>query len=232
MRVGLLLVVVGGGIGAGLHWNSSAPEAPFTKGRVQTVGPPPKAVPISKKEQGVVLGIASHFVNTAVLRQHVDESWPLTTRNMRGGLTRRQWATGDNTVVPYRAKDLESVRWRWDYSIKDHVGLQVSMLPKLHSHGQALVFYLDLAAFGTGKARRWLVDSWEPAGPGSTAPGSRGPSTIIQAKPGLSGFWLIVPIGGIIGLMLSVPLVLMIRGWRRSARAERLYRSSTTDAVS
>jgi hypothetical protein len=42
-------------------------------------------------------------------------------------------------------------------------------------------------------------------------------------KPGLSAAWLFVPVAGVVGLILLVPLVLVVRGWRRRVRADRAY---------
>ena len=39
----------------------------------------------------------------------------------------------------------------------------------------------------------------------------------------LGAIWLVLPIGLILALILSVPIVLGIRGWRRRVRADRAY---------
>ena len=56
-----------------------------------------------------------------------------------------------------------------DYSYKDHALLEVALIPKNGSKvdGVAIkpqLFYLELRAYGQGKARHWLVTDWVPRG--------------------------------------------------------------------
>ena len=202
-------------------------EAPFTKGRVDVVAPPPKSVEFTKKTQRDVMIVAAEFVATAVLRNHTERSYDLSDRAFHQGLTRAQWATGNIPVPPYRSEDLDSVRWKFDYSYKDRVGLKIYLQPKSTSKVGGLAFNVEFHRVGAPQHRHWLVDYWTPAGqqgpPPSRAAGGPLLGQIPKGKPGLGAVWLFLPIGVIVGLILLVPIVLGIRGWRRRVRADRAY---------
>ena len=45
--------------------------------------------------------VAMRFIQTAVARENLEEAWTLVGPKLRGGLTKAQWVTGENPVVPY-----------------------------------------------------------------------------------------------------------------------------------
>ena len=150
----------------------------------------------------------------------------LSDRAFHQGLTRAQWKTGNIPVPPYRREDLDVVKWRFDYSYKGRVGLQVYLQPKATSKVGGLAFNVELHEVGPPQHRRWLVDYWTPAGQQGPAPSSAAANpfgTAPKTKAGLGAVWLMLPIGLVLGLMVSVPIVLGIRGWRRRVRADRAY---------
>jgi hypothetical protein len=202
-------------------------QAPFTKSRVDVVAPLPKSVRFTNAIRQDVAVVAAQFVATAVLRNHTERSYDLSDRAFHQGLTRAQWATGDIPVAPYRAEDLAVVKWKLDYSYKDRVGLVVYLQPKPTSKVGGLAINAELHRVGPPQHRHWLVDYWTPAGQQGPAPnraaaaGSFGPP--VKTKPGLPAVWLVFPIGLVVGLILLVPIVLGIRGWRRRVRADRAY---------
>ena len=170
--------------------------------------------------------VAAQFVSTAVLRTHTERSYDISDKAFHQGLTRAQWATGNIPVPPYRREDLDVVKWRLDYSYKDRVGLKIYLQPKPTSKVGGLAYNVELHQVGPPKHRHWLVDYWTPAGqqgpaPSKAAAGPLGPPP--NTKPGLGAIWLVLPIGLVLGLLVSVPIVLGIRGWRRRVRADRAY---------
>jgi hypothetical protein len=202
-------------------------ETPFTKEKVQLVAPLPKTVKLSKGDARDALVVAAKFIATAVMRNHTERSYDLSDRNFHQGLTRAQWKTGDIPVAPYSKDDLDVVKWKLDYSYKDRVGLEVYLQPKPTAKVGGLAYNVELHHVGPPQHRRWLIDYWTPAGQQGPAPskasasGAFGPP--VQTKAGLAAIWLALPIGLVFGLILSVPLVLGIRGWRRRVRADRAY---------
>jgi hypothetical protein len=202
-------------------------ETPFTKGKVRLVAPNPATVQLSKTDARDLLVVAAKFVDTAVLRNHTERSYDLSDAAFHQGLTRAQWKTGNIPVAPYSRDDLDVVKWKLDYSYKDRVGLEVYLQPKPTAKVGGLAYNVELHHVGPPQHRRWLVDYWTPAGQQGPAPSKASASgtfgTPVQTKAGLGAIWLILPIGLVLGLILAVPIVLGIRGWRRRVRADRAY---------
>jgi hypothetical protein len=202
-------------------------EAPFTKEPVQLVAPNPATVQLTKGDARAALLVAAKFVATAVLRDHTERSYDLSDAAFHQGLTRAQWKTGDIPVAPYSKDDLDVVKWKMDYSYKDRVGLEVYLQPKPTAKVGGLAYNVELHHVGPPQHRRWLVDYWTPAGQQGPAPSKAAAAgtfgTPAQTKAGLGAIWLVLPIGLILALILAVPIVLGIRGWRRRVRADRAY---------
>jgi hypothetical protein len=208
--------------------NNGAKLPDVRAGKPTIVAPAPKHVNMTQADQAAAKVAAAKFVSTAVLRHHVDQSWDLTAPELRVGFTRKSWSHGDIPVVPFPAKDLESVRYRTDYTIKDHIGYEVSMLPHENSQTQAILFSMEMVRRGNARlGRHWLVDYWAPISPGTLSPTQRAKQAkdIADAAPQPIGSgWLLLPIGGIFALILALPFALLIRGKLRHRRAERAYR--------
>jgi hypothetical protein len=201
-------------------------EAPFTDEPVQVVPPPPKSVAFTNKIRREVGVVAAEFVATGVLRTNTKRSWDLTDRAFHQGISRKRWENA-NPIVPYPKEAVAVVKWKLDYSYRDRVGLKVSLQPRLTAKVGAMVFNIELHKVGAPGHRHWLVDYWAPAGlesppPNRSAAGQPlGPAE--EPKPGLGAAWLFVPISIVFGAILLVPLVLIVRGWRRRVRADRAY---------
>jgi hypothetical protein len=201
-------------------------ETPFTKEKVQVVAPNPATVKLSKADARNALVVAASFVDTAVLRNHTERSYDLSDAAFHQGLSRAEWATGNIPVPPYRRQDLDVVKWKLDYSYKNRLGLEVYLQPKPTAKVGGLAYNVELHKVGPPQHRHWLVDYWTPAGQQGPAPSKASASllgTPPQTKAGLGAIWLVLPIGFILALILSVPIVLGIRGWRRRVRADRAY---------
>lgn len=229
LKVGIVLAVAAFAATAGVFFSNTghSNETPFTKEKVQLVAPIPKTVKLTKTDARDALVVAAQFVATAVLRNHTERSYDLSDAAFHQGLTRAQWRTGNIPVAPYSRSDLDVVKWKLDYSYKDRVGLEVYLQPKPTSKVGGLAYNVELHRLGPPQHRHWLVDYWTPAGQQGPAPskatasGTFGPAP--QTKAGLGAIWLALPIGLILVLILSVPIVLGIRGWRRRVRADRAY---------
>jgi hypothetical protein len=228
LKIGIVLAVAALAAMAGVFFANTghSNEAPFTKERVQVVAPPPKTVKLSKTDARDALLVAGQFVATAVLRNHTERSYDLSDAAFHQGLTRDQWKTGNIPVAPYSRSDLDVVKWKLDYSYKNRVGLQVFLQPKPTAKVGGLAYNVELHEVGPPKHRHWLVDYWTPAGQQGPAPSKAAAGSFElapQTKASLGAIWLVLPIGLILALILSVPIVLGIRGWRRRVRADREY---------
>lgn len=222
--IGLLVVLI-----PGRHDT----EVPLVEGGYV---PPKPEVPLRRRNRELVapLEVASKFIQTAVARKNVADSWDIISPTYPGKseYTRQQWAKADGLpVVPFQA---ERARWRLDYSFKNEVGLKVALFPPKNSDVPATVFDIDLVRRGKGENRRWLVDYFAPSGPGSTIitdlrSGGGGSNNRATGLPDLSPIggahrisraWILVPVG-ILGLAILFPLALGIGYVVRVKRAER-----------
>jgi hypothetical protein len=190
---------------------------------------PPASVPQTAAAQAAALRTARDFIRTAVLRRHVERSWPLTGPKLRQGLTRREWATGNIPVIPYPASALREARWRVGESTRDRLDLDVLLLPKATSTLRSMTFQLELKAVGPPQGRHWLVAGWNPSG-GIAVPGALPGSGRIDLSPRggtspLGARWLLLPVGVLL-LVLLVPAWLLLRGWRHGRHAARAFRDN------
>jgi hypothetical protein len=106
--------------------------------------------------------VAVRFIQTAVARKNLDEAWTLVGPNLRGGLSKKRWMTGENPVVPYPVDKLDVAPYKVDASYTRSALLEVALLPRKGSGVRAQVFFLELRKLGSGPASRWVVDNWVP----------------------------------------------------------------------
>jgi hypothetical protein len=185
-------------------------------------------VVLTRAARAAVLDVAQRFVTSAVVRSRVAESWELAHPDLRQGLTRREWTTGDIPVVPY---PVDSARWRLGYSYADRVGLEVYVLPRPGARVRAMVFDMELKPAGSGEGRRWRVSSWVPRSSGArqppppSSPERAAAERRAQAEADehmLGAAWLLAPIAAFLGV-LALPFFLGLRDRRRDRLGERLH---------
>jgi hypothetical protein len=226
VAVGVLVAVLG------THFSNTghALRQNFRPGKPQLVAKNPKPDPFTAVERRQVRAVAIRFIETAVYRRHVGDSFALTTGGLRQGLSRSQWASGAIPVVPYPASAVQSVRWRVDYSYAHEVGLKVAFYPKPGSGVDRQVFDIALRKEGTAASSPWLVSYWAPSGGAQLAAADpRAPSLpTVPPKPPLGAIWLVLPIGVIVGGIAGLIAFLVVRERVRHSRAMRLYRSSSS----
>jgi hypothetical protein len=176
LRWGAVLLAAAGAVGLAviLMPDNNGDTLPTKRaGKPTIVAPAPKHVTMGRADAAAARLAAAKFVSTAVLRHHVDQAWDLAAPELRAGLTRKAWNTGDIPVVPFPADQLESVRYRTDYTIKNHIGYEVSMLPHESSTTQAILFSMELVKRGPATSPHWMVDYWAPISPGTLSPTQR-----------------------------------------------------------
>jgi hypothetical protein len=114
---------------------------------------PPKQVPLSAAAKQV----AFRFVDTAVARKHLAESYRLVTPTLRQGMTLAQWKTGTIPVQPYPVGEAAQ-RWHIRNSYPDSAQLEVAFIPKPGTSADTGLFAVGLRKLDG----RWLVDSFQP----------------------------------------------------------------------
>ena len=106
--------------------------------------------------------VAVRFIQTAVARENLEEAWTLVGPNLRGGLSKKRWTSGENPVVPYPIDKLDVAPYKVDASYTRSALLEVALLPRKGSGVRAQVFFLELRKNGSGARARWVVDNWVP----------------------------------------------------------------------
>ena len=181
--------------------------------------PPPMA--LRRPDRLTLFQVSSQFVQTAVVRKHLDSAWSMLGPEMRAGQTRKSWDTGFNNVVPFPAVGIAA--WKIDYSFRDDVAIDVALIGAKTSDWAGKTFTLELKRY-PAHPNQWLVASWTPRGVGGAhqiKSAARIPPPP-RLKPPLSAKWLLVPV--VIFGSLIVGLILWgIRTNLRNRRAARRY---------
>ena len=113
-----------------------------------------KQVPLDEEARRV----AGRFILTAVARENLGESYDLAHPELRQGMTKREWLTGNIPVVYYPAKAIEAATFKVDESYPDEAILEVALLPKDSSKVKPQIFFIGLKKTGS----RWRVNYWVP----------------------------------------------------------------------
>jgi hypothetical protein len=120
---------------------------------------PDKPTPISREE----LRVARRFVETAVLRHNTASSYALADPDLKGTMTKKQWATGNIPVIPYPAQNAATSAFQVDYSYQTSALLEIDLVAKPGSGVRPhLLFFLGLKRAGGKPNGKWRVSYWEP----------------------------------------------------------------------
>jgi hypothetical protein len=113
--------------------------------------------------------VAGKFISTAVARRDLDQAWKISTDNIKGGLTYKQWLGGDIRVPALGAPIGTAAITKIVYSHPRDAEINVVVIPKPNKYGvKTTLFVIDLKKVGS----RWLVDYCQAqATPGAPAPG-------------------------------------------------------------
>ena len=154
------LILVAGVVAVAVAWigdTGTSQETPLSEEPAQ-VFTPRKQVPLDVEARKV----AGRFILTAVARENLGASYALAHPELRQGMTKREWLTGDIPVVYYPAKAIETATFKVDESYADEAILEVALLPKEASKVKPQVFFIGLKKVGKGAAGRWQVNYWVP----------------------------------------------------------------------
>jgi hypothetical protein len=155
------------------------------------------------------------FVNHAVKRVDVGASYDTVAPEMRPGMSRKAWATGDIPVYPFPAGGRTFHGWNILYVTRHEVGLELELLPRPHAKVGPIIFHVYLRPVHG----RWLVDSFMPVATLAPldakkaqvrsvrdySPQPQGEGGGASGSPGrLGSIWLVVPFAaiglGLVGL--------------------------------
>jgi hypothetical protein len=186
-----------------------------------------KLVKVTPRDRAAINVTLDRFVPAAVARKNPAGAYAFSTPNLRSQATARQWRAGDIPVHPFPARGREFHGWTVNYAKRNHVNLDLLVMPDLKKELRPIAFTIDMQ-----KVRgRWLVDAVLPIAVFAPLPpqGNRGPviSTYdlvpsgvrggAASKSRLSHAWFIVPFALVAGGILLV-VALIARGWLRDRR--------------
>jgi hypothetical protein len=154
----LLVGVVVGGIA--FLWPTPKSETTPVTSHPAQIAPSQTTVPL----EAAAKVVGERFIETAVARRNLAESWKITAPALRGDFTLARWKTGAIPVIPYPADTSKPAPVKIDYSYKNRALLMVLLVPRKGVTMKPQLFLLGLHAFGQGKNRHWLVDYWAPYG--------------------------------------------------------------------
>lgn len=157
------LILVAGVVAFAVTWignTGESLETPLSDKPAQLFAPR-KQVPLDAEARRV----AGRFILTAVARENLGESYELVHPELRQGLTKKEWLTGNIPVVYYPAQEIEQARFKVDESYPDEAILEVALLPRDEKKVKPQVFFIGLKKAGKGAAARWQVNYWVPRAP-------------------------------------------------------------------
>jgi hypothetical protein len=138
---------------SGIH--SPLSDKPAQKAPRLVKAPPSKAA----------LKVAREFVETAPLRKNLDRAYELVAPSLKGGLSRKQFETGNIPVIDYPAGNAKTAAFLVDWSYRTEMMLEVDLVAKRGSGANIrphLDFYLGLQRVGNKPNGRWRVFTWVP----------------------------------------------------------------------
>ena len=219
-------VVVGAAVSATFFWNTAANIETFSGGEAD-IYVAPEPYQLTKVERAELVAVAQRFVETAVARNHPERAYEIVGQDLRGGLTKKDWETGDIPVIPY---PVESARWKVEYSNSESIGLLVMVFPEKEAEFQPAVFSMKVVPVLRAGKNRWLVNGWVPKGgsPAAIASSKSSPREALgaaedqlgRASRKASPAWLIVPLL-LLSTVFVVPIVFLVRERRVSRRMRR-----------
>ncbi|HYX88908.1 MAG TPA: hypothetical protein VE753_06025 [Gaiellaceae bacterium] len=143
--------------------NTANSKETFSPGKPQTFQPQ-RTVPLPR---GARLA-AAKFISTAVARRDLDQAWPLATANVRGGLTYKEWLSGDIRVPALGAPIQTAAITKIVASHPREAEINVVVIPKPNKNGvKTTLFFVIMKKIGS----RWMVDYCQAqASPGAPVP--------------------------------------------------------------
>ncbi len=113
-------------------------------------------IPVPKQ----ALAVARTFLRDGVLRQDLGAAWKLTTPQLRQGLTRTQWMTGNIPVAQFPHSAFAKAGYRVERSRARSVVLLVYIFPRKGSKVAGWDFIVELVPFRGS----WRISYFQPHG--------------------------------------------------------------------
>jgi hypothetical protein len=115
-------------------------------------------VPATVKLTPGATKVARRFIESAVARKNLADSYSLVTEQIRQGQSLKSWKTGNIAVVPYPVVDVKYAPMKIDFSYPTEAQIEVALLPKTGTKVKGQLFIMDIVK----RDGKWLVNSWVP----------------------------------------------------------------------
>ena len=102
--------------------------------------------------------VARLFIETAVARKNLGQSYSIVTDEIKQGQSLRSWMTGNIAVVPFPVVDVKYAPMKIDFSYPAEAQIEVALLPKNGTKVHGQLFIMDIVK----RHGKWLVNSWVP----------------------------------------------------------------------
>jgi hypothetical protein len=156
----VLLVGVAVFLGVFLSRGTTKPAAATNIATVGS-GPSHTTKPATQKvtASADALKVARTFLETAVVRKNLDAAYGIVGPDIKGGMSRAQWRTGNIAVSPYPAMNAKTAKFHVTESHPNQLFAQVALYPRKGSGvKKPLAFNL-----GVQRVRgKWIVNYWLP----------------------------------------------------------------------
>lgn len=156
-----LLLLAGAFAGLALIFgNKNPPKQVFTNEPVVDVNQKELAIKVPAE----VKTIAKEFINTAVARKDLNAAYDIVGPQIKQGMSRAEWNTGNIAVIPFPMDSLDYAPFKVDYAHENDILMEIALLAKPKSGVKSQIFFINLKKVGKGDKARWLVDNWVPRG--------------------------------------------------------------------
>lgn len=115
---------------------------------------------LSAEDRAQIDKTVDMVVNYGAKRVDVGRSYNWVTPEMRAGMTRKQWRTGDISIYPFPAKGKTFHYWTLKWISGGTVGIELLLMPTLKNRFDIGPVIFDLYLKPSGK--RWLLDGFMP----------------------------------------------------------------------
>ena len=115
-------------------------------------------VPLDKQARRV----AGRFIQTAVAREDLAEAYELTHPELRQGMTKNEWLSGNIPVAPYPVEKIETATFKVDESYPNEAILEVALLPPVNTKLKPAIFFIGLKKSAVDDVVGWRVWYWVP----------------------------------------------------------------------
>lgn len=120
---------------------------------------------VKMKPTAAEFAVARKFIETAVARKNLAASYDIVHADLKGRLTRQQWATGNIPVVSFQATNAQRAAFTTEYSYEDQGLFDIDLIAKKGTSARPeLLFFVGLKRekLKDGSWGPWLVNYWEP----------------------------------------------------------------------